>query len=83
MTKLKEWRLAQKIQASGRRGVIVGICIAVLILVLVVVVIVKYQWLKRLLGRDYIDEFDDEYYLDDDDLDENGCAYTSEKDFAE
>ncbi|MCL2223487.1 MAG: hypothetical protein FWB96_00805 [Defluviitaleaceae bacterium] len=82
---MDNWRLAQNLEASGRRGVIVGVCIAVLIIFAVIaLVVVKLCLLKKLCGCDCcLDEFEDDYYLDSDDPDENGCAYTSEKDFVQ
>lgn len=80
MTKLKEWKLAQKIEASGRRGIIIGMCVAVLIIAAVIIAIVKIQWIKRNFCACDINDFDDDYYLDDD---EDGCMYTSETDFVE
>jgi hypothetical protein len=85
MTNFNEWKLAQKLQASGTRGMIIGICIAVLIIAAIVIAVVKICMLKRNYCCDCeMDEFDEDYYLDPDeieDIDENGCAYTSEKDF--
>ena len=78
MRKISEWKLAEKLQASNRRGVIIGICIAVLIIVAVVVVVAKINWLKKTFGCCDCDDFD-EYHLDDDDLDESG--YANDKDF--
>lgn len=80
MTKLREWKLAQKLQGSGRCGILFGMCIAALIIFVVILAIVKISWLKRHCCCN-MDEFDDDCYLDANDLDENGCAYTSEKDF--
>ena len=78
MTSLPEWKLAEKIKASGRRGIVAGICIAVFIILAIVITIWKINWLKRTFccGCD-CDDFD-EYYLDDD-TDESG--YANEKDF--
>lgn len=82
MNNLSNWTLAQKIQSSGRRGMVVGMCIAILLIVAVVITVIKIRWIKKILSCCCNhDEFDDDYYLDTDDLDENGCAYTSEKDF--
>ncbi|MCL2577738.1 MAG: hypothetical protein FWE27_06785 [Defluviitaleaceae bacterium] len=79
---MNNWRLAQKMQASSRRGMIVGMCVAILIIVAVIIAVIKINWLKKCFGCSCgLDEFDDDYYLDADDIDENGCAYTSEKDF--
>jgi len=81
MSKLTESKLAQKLQASEYRGVIIGLGIAALVILIVIGTIVKVRLLKKSfeclhcdmdeLGEDFVDE----------DCDENGCAYTSEKDF--
>ncbi|MCL2216869.1 MAG: hypothetical protein FWB91_07585 [Defluviitaleaceae bacterium] len=81
MNKLSEWKLAQKIQDSKHKGVIIGLAIAFLIIAIVVITIVKIRLLKKgfaCLQCD-IDDMDD--FIDEDDCDENGCCYTSEKDF--
>ena len=81
MTKLKEWKMAQQIQSSGKRGMIIGMCVAILIIVAVVIAIIKIDWLKKTFGRDCCcDDYDDDFYIDTDEMDENGCAYTSERD---
>ncbi|MCL1842664.1 MAG: hypothetical protein FWF79_02515 [Defluviitaleaceae bacterium] len=81
--KISEWKLAQKIQASGRRGVIIGLLIALAIIAAVVITIIKVNWIKKNFGCGCdMGEFDEDYYLDADDLDEHGCAYAGEKDFA-
>jgi len=78
MSKLSEWKLAQKIQASGRRGVVVGLIIAGLIILAVILTIVKIRLLKKHFGCFHCDMDD----MDDTiDCDEDGCCYTSEKDF--
>ncbi|MCL2199587.1 MAG: hypothetical protein FWB80_11750 [Defluviitaleaceae bacterium] len=85
MSKLTEWNIAQKIQASGRRGMIVGIVIGVLVIIAIALVVVKICMLKRnyCCECDMEDDFDEDFYIDgDDEIDENGCVYTSEKDFA-
>jgi hypothetical protein len=81
MSKLSEWKMAQKLNASGKRGMIIGMCVAIIIIVAVIIAIVKIKWVKKNLGYD-MGEFDEDYYLDEDDIDENGCCYTDEKDFA-
>jgi len=69
------------LDARSKRGIIIGICIAVLIIAAIVLAIVKINWIKKTFGLGCCcDDFDDDYFLDDD-LDENGCVYTSEKDF--
>ena len=85
MSKITEWNIAQKIQASGRRGLIIGIIVGVLFIVAVILAIVKIRLIKKYMCCDCgcgMDDFDEDFYLDDDsDVDENGCVYTSEKDF--
>ena len=79
MTKLSNWKLAKKLRASNKKGVITGLVIAAVVLTLVIVAIVKIQWIKKQLGVGE-DEFD---FEDDFDLefDEDGGVYTSESDF--
>jgi len=85
MTSLNEWKIAQSLRDSGRRGIIIGICIAVLVIIAIAtVVVLKICWLKKngcFCCNCDCDDYGDEYYVDSDELDENGCAYTSEKDF--
>ena len=77
MNKMTEWKLAQKINASGRRGIVVGLAAAALICLLVAVCIMKCRWLKHHFGccghSDLLDVNDGG--PDDD------CCYTSDKDF--
>ena len=75
MSKLTEWKLAQKIQASGRKGVIIGLAVAALICLLVAVCIVKCRWLKKHFGCCGSD------LLDVNDGGDDDCCYTSDKDF--
>ena len=73
MKKLAELKLAQKIQASGRKGVIVGLAIAAVVCIGVAFVVIKMNWIKKQfgclhcevdsLGDDFIDE-DDAYEKD-------------------
>jgi len=81
MSKVNEWKLAQKIQASGQRGVIIGIVIAILFITAVVLAILKIHWLKKTFGCLHcdLDELGDDFV--DVDCDDDGCCYTSEKDF--
>jgi hypothetical protein len=81
MNKLSEWKLAQKLNESGRRGMIIGMCVAILIIVAVIIAIVKIKWVKRTFNGYDMGDLDEDYYLDEDDIDENGCCYTNEKDF--
>ena len=74
MSKLSEWKLAQKIQASGRKGVIIGLAVAALICLLVAVCIIKCRWLRKHCGW-----FGGSGLMDVNDGDD--CCYTSEKDF--
>ena len=81
MTNLSEWKLAQLVQANGRRGMIIGICIGVLIILAIIIAIVKIVWLKKYFCEcDCCGDYDDDFYIEDDD--EDDCTYTSEKDFA-
>ena len=76
MSKLADLKLAEKIQASGRRGVIVGLALAALICLTVAAVIIKCRWLKKHFGCCGGDIADI-----DGGCEEDGCCYTSEKDF--
>ena len=76
VSKLTEWKLAQKIQASGRRGIIIGLAVAALICLLVAVCIIKCRWLKKHFGCWSGDLLDI-----NDGGDDEGCCYTSDKDF--
>ena len=73
MNKLAEWKLAQKIQASGRKGVVVGLSIAALICLVVAAVILKARLLNKGLGCFLGETPEGEA--------EEGCCYTNEKDF--
>lgn len=82
MCKVSEWKLAQKLQASNKRGLIVGVTIGVVVCLVVIGVLLKCCWLKKkfdCLHYD-LDDLDDEFECDED-CDENGCSYTSDKDF--
>ncbi|MCL2526806.1 MAG: hypothetical protein FWE42_00200 [Defluviitaleaceae bacterium] len=84
MQKLCDWKLAQKLQASNKRGLIVGVSIGVIVCLVVVGILVKMCWLKKKFDCLHYDlddmdcDFED---VDDCDCDENGCSYTSDKDF--
>jgi len=81
MTNLTEWKIAQQLQASGRRGIIIGMCVAILIIAAVVITILKINWLKKNFGCCCdCDYEDDDFYIDEDDLHEDSF-YASEKDF--
>jgi len=79
MNKLSSWKLAQKLQASNKKGIICGLVIALIVIAIVIAVIVKMQWLKKHFGCDECDmDFEDDFDLD---FDEDGSVYTSESDF--
>ena len=79
MTNVSEWKLAQMAQESGRRGMIIGICIGVLVLLAIILAVVKIVWLKKqFCDCGCCDDCDEDFYIDEDD----DCAYTSDKDFA-
>jgi len=81
MDRLTEWKLAEKLNASNRKGIILGLTIAAVVVLVVAAVIIKIRWVKNhcCMGCDH-DDFGDDF-LDEEDMDENGCCYTSEKDF--
>ena len=76
MSKLSEWKLAQKIHASGRKGIIIGLAVAALICLLVAICVIKCKWLRRHFGW-----FGGSDLLDVNDGSGDDCCYTSEKDF--
>jgi len=83
---MKNWRYVNKLRASGKRGVIVGLAIAGVICLLVAIICFKYKWIKEKLESLHY-EFEDFCCDDcceseeDCNCDENGCAYTSDSDF--
>jgi len=86
MRKISEFGLAQKLMKSEKRGLIIGVAIGVFVCLIAVAAIVKFIWLKKrfeCLHYD-LDDLDCEF-IDEDECDcgcdENGCSYTSEKDF--
>ena len=85
MSKISDWKLAQKLQASNKRGLILGLTIGIVVCLIVVAIVVKICWLKKKFDCLHYDlddldgEFDDLDGLCD--CDESGCSYTSEKDF--
>ena len=84
MLRISECKLAQKLQASNNRGLIIGVSIGILICLVAVAIIVKCCCLKKKFDCLHYDLDDlDEEFEDDccEDCDENGCSYTSDKDF--
>ena len=84
VSKPNEWKLVQKLQASEKRGIILGITIAIAVLAVVAIAIAKYRWVKNKMECLHydLDDLDDDF--DDDDehcCDENGCCLASDKDF--
>ncbi|MCL1884187.1 MAG: hypothetical protein FWF81_10625 [Defluviitaleaceae bacterium] len=80
MKNLSPWKISEQLQASGRRGVIIGICVTLAIIVAIILTIMKIRWLKKHFGCCGCDDFDDDFYIDEDDIAEEG--YASEKDFS-
>ena len=85
MHKISEFKLARKLMASKKRGLIIGVGAGVIICLIVVAAIVKFCWLKKKFECLHYDLDDlDSDFVDVDDCDcndETGCSYTSEKDF--
>jgi hypothetical protein len=76
--KLSEWKLAQKLQASNKKGIITGLIIALVVIAIVVAVIVKIQWLKKHFGCDDCElDLEDDFDLE---FDEDDGIYTIEAD---
>ena len=81
MNKITEWALAEKLQASNKKGIILGICIAFGVILIVSAVILKVYLIKKHFGccRE-IDFFEDDFdgcCCQDQDCD----CLASEKDF--
>jgi len=83
MCKISEWKLAKKLQASNKRGLIIGLSIGILVCLIVAGAIIKICWLKKKFECLHynLDDLDGELDDDDCECDENGCSYTSERDF--
>jgi len=77
MSKLSEWKIAKKIEASGKKGIVIGLAIAAVILLVVVAIVVKTRWIKKQFGCLHcdVDELNDEF------CDDEECCYGTEKDF--
>jgi len=72
--KIPNWKLAQKLQSSNKKGIITGLIIAVFVIAIVAAIIIKMQWLKKQFGCldcdiDLDDDFDLDFDDDDDDED--------------
>ena len=80
MYNISTCKLAQKLQASNKRGLIIGISIGVLVC-LAVIAVIKCCCLKKRHECMYYDLDDFDCDLDEVACDENGCSYTSDKDF--
>ena len=78
MSKLDNWRLKQKLQATGKKGVILGLVIAALVILIIAVILIKARCFKKKMDHLHydFDELSDDF---DDDCDE--CALANEKDF--
>ena len=82
MRKISEWKLAQKLQASNKKGLIIGLSIGVLVCIVAAVIFKCCCFKKKFDCLHYdLDDLDDDMDDLDCDCDENGCSYTSDKDF--
>ena len=81
MYKLSSCKLAQKLQASNKQGMIIGISIGIIVCLVVVGLIIKCCCLKKKHDCMYYDLEDFDCDLDEVACNENGCSYTSDKDF--
>ena len=84
MSKICDFKLAQKLMESKHRGLMIGLAIGIIVCLIVVGLIIKICWLKKKFECLHYDLDDLDCELDeteDCDCDENGCSYTSEKDF--
>ena len=81
MSNLTQFKLAEKVRASGQRGIIIGLLIAALIIAAVVFAVIKIRWMKKHLGCEEcdFDDFDEDFTGDD--ASEEECACANEKDF--
>jgi len=79
MSKLTELKLAKKLQASNKCGIITGVIVALAVIGLITVIIVKMRYLKKHFGclECEMDMQDDDFDMD---FEEDG-VYTSESDF--
>lgn len=80
MNKMTDWSLAQKLEDSKCRGIIIGIGIAVLVILFIVGAVIKLRLLKKYLHGGCccdVDIYEDDFM--DDHCDE--CV-ANEKDFA-
>ena len=83
MCRISECKLAQKLQACDKKGLAVCLTVSILACLVIVGIIVKICCLKKKFECledccNYDCEFEDDEVCD---CDENGCSYTSEKDF--
>jgi len=88
MRKISDFGLAQKLMNSKKRGLIIGIAIGVFVCLIAIAAVIKFVWLKKKFeclhyDLDGLDDMECEFAdLDGEcDCDENGCSYTSDKDF--
>jgi len=83
MYRITECKLAQKLKASENRGLIIGVAIGLLVCLCIIGAVVKLCCLKKKFSNleCELDEFDADFEDEDCDCDENGCTYTSERDF--
>ena len=81
MHKISTWKLAQKLQASNRCGLIVGITIGIVVCLVIAAIVIKCCCNKKKYDCMHYDLDDFDCDLDEVACDENGCSYTSDKDF--
>jgi len=84
MSKIMDWNVADRIAASNRKGIIIGLLIALVIILVVAIGIAKILWLKKHFGACNCSHIFDDDFLDDDDddcCDEHGYRIANEKDF--
>ena len=84
MRKISDFKLAKKIKSSKHRGLMIGLAIGIIVCLVIAGAVIKICWLKKKFGCLHydLDDIDVEFDESDDcDCDDNGCSYTSEKDF--
>ena len=82
MRRISEWKLAQKLQAHKKAGLVCGVAVGVVLCLVIIAAVVKVFWLKKKFSCvDYdMDVFESDFE-EPCDCDDNGCSFTSEKDF--
>ena len=85
MCKISNWKLAQKLQTSNKKNLVLCVTVVAIVILFIVGLLMKMCWLKCWLKRkDYLHYDLDDLGCDCDDIDcdcDDDCSFTSEKDF--